>query len=471
VVPSDRKLREFLLAQSPVWLTDRLLDASASDPALLATLRAAAAGSDRAQVVRRELDRALWVGEGVDWEDAPTYVYQAERALALLEDLLRDGRPDEVIELAEHAIALLAEAVELVADDGDTHGCLVWAREIHTRACVEGNPDPAALAQRLFTLAVADDWGVFTDVVATYADALGPTGVATLRGLIGDELARIPRRTAGAATTDPRDSTIIELAARAARPDGVDAVVDVLARDLTSAHRFEVICQELASAGRVDDALGWARRGLTELDEHVGRPRLRRTAAELAERLGRHDEATELIWADFAAHPTVEGYQRLRADAEADGTWPGWRERALGELRGRPRLTGPAPAGPPAWSAPLGHSVLVDVLLSDGDVHAAWEAAQYGGCSEALWLTLARKRAGQHPCDAIPVFRRHVEAAVELGKRPSYEYAASLLAELGRCYERAGAVAEFAEYVRQLRTTHKRKRAFVAALDAVPIPD
>ena len=69
------------------------------------------------------------------------------------------------------------------------------------------------------------------------------------------------------------------------------------------------------------------------------------------------------------------------------------------------------------------------------------------------------------------MFGRHVEAAVELAKRPSYEYAASLLTELGRCYERSGAVAEFAEYVRQLRTTHERKRAFVAALDAVPIPD
>ena len=53
-----------------VWLTDWLLDASAGDPALLAALRAAVAGSDRAQVVRRELDRALWVGEGVDWADA-----------------------------------------------------------------------------------------------------------------------------------------------------------------------------------------------------------------------------------------------------------------------------------------------------------------------------------------------------------------------------------------------------------------
>jgi hypothetical protein len=32
-------------------------------------------------------------------------------------------------------------------------------------------------------------------------------------------------------------------------------------------------------------------------------------------------------------------------------------------------------------------------------------------------------------------------------------------------------VEEFAEYVRQLRTTHKRKGTFMAALDAVSIPD
>ena len=62
----------------------------------------------------------------------------------------------------------------------------------------------------------------------------------------------------------------------------------------------------------------------------------------------------------------MKGYQRLRAAAEADGTWPGWRERALGELPAQPRLTGPTPVGPPAWGAPLGHSVLVDVLLSEG---------------------------------------------------------------------------------------------------------
>ncbi|MPZ67309.1 MAG: hypothetical protein GEU83_18005 [Pseudonocardiaceae bacterium] len=101
-VSGDQKLRDFLLAQSPVWLTERLLSAAAGDPALLAGLQVAASGSDGAQVVRRELDRAIWVDEYVEWDEAATYVHRVDRALELLADLIRDGHPDQAVELAEH---------------------------------------------------------------------------------------------------------------------------------------------------------------------------------------------------------------------------------------------------------------------------------------------------------------------------------------------------------------------------------
>lgn len=81
----DQKLREFLLAQSPVWLTEQLLSAAADNSALLAALQVAA-GSNGAQVVRRELDRAIWVADFIEWEDVATYVHDVERALGLLAD-------------------------------------------------------------------------------------------------------------------------------------------------------------------------------------------------------------------------------------------------------------------------------------------------------------------------------------------------------------------------------------------------
>ncbi|MGH3885362.1 MAG: DUF6880 family protein [Pseudonocardiaceae bacterium] len=423
--------------------------------------------------MRRELDQAIRVDEYVEWDEAATYVFGVDRALELLADLIRDGHPDQAIELAEHAIDLLEQAVERVQDDGDTHGCLVWAQEIHVRACAAGNPDPTALAQRLFTRATADEWGVFVNVVADYADVLGPAGVATLRGLITEELQRLPQLVAGA-RADAHHSTILGLAERAAKTDGVDAVIDVLARDLRSAGRFERICQELRAAGRVEQALEWARRGLAELQERIdaGLPDLRRLAASLHAQLGRPGEAVELAWQDFAVVPSVEGYQRVREYGEADGSWGRWRERALDELRKQPPLatTPPPPTKGHHWPRPIGHSILVNVLLGEGDVHAAWEAAHDGGCVEGVWLTLARQRAQQHPRDAIPVLCRQVEAAVEVAKRDGYEQAVSLLKEASECYERVDASAEFADYMRSLRAAHRRKRNFIAALDAARLP-
>lgn len=46
----------------------------------------------------------------------------------------------------------------------------------------------------------------------------------------------------------------------------------------------------------------------------------------------------------------------------------------------------------------------------------------------------------------------------------------NLLTEVRGCYERAGVSAEFAEYVRSLRAAHRRKRNFIAALDAAQLP-
>ncbi|MGH8921354.1 MAG: DUF6880 family protein, partial [Actinomycetes bacterium] len=177
-------------------------------------------------------------------------------------------------------------------------------------------PDPTALAQRLFARATADEWGVFANVVADYADVLGPAGVATLRGLITEELQRLPRLAAGASAdvADVHHATILGPAERAAKTDGVDAVVDVLAWDLRSAGRFQRICQELVAAGRVEQALEWARRDLAEFEGRIepGLPDLRWLAASLCAQLGHHDEAVELTWRDFAVVPSTEGYQRLR---------------------------------------------------------------------------------------------------------------------------------------------------------------
>jgi len=227
------------------------------------------------------------------------------------------------------------------------------------------------------------------------------------------------------------------------------------------------------TAGQFKPALEWARRGLAEFQGSIddGLPELRRLAASLHAQLGHPGEAVELTWQDLAVVPSVEGYRLLREYAEADDSWALWRDRSLDQLRQQPPLATPPPRTKGyVWPGPMGHSVLVKVLLWEGDVQAAWEAAHHGGCVEGVWLDLARQRAQHHPRDAIPVLCRHVETAVDVAKRGGYEQAVNLLTEVSECYERAGAPAEFADYMQNLRAAHRRKRTFIAALDAARLP-
>jgi tetratricopeptide (TPR) repeat protein len=477
-----KKLRDFLVAQSPVWLADQLLRATERDPALAESLRLAAADRRGVDAVRRELERAIWVADDVYDEAAWDYVARVEQALGVLDHLIDDGHADDAVELAKHAVDLLAEALDHVHDEeGESVSCLYAARDVHLRACAASRPDPVALAEWLYERVVDDIDGrdVFGTALDDYASVLGKAGQARFRDLVEAEYRQLPALAAGE-HGGLRHHAVLRLAEGYARAEGVDAVVEVLAKDLRDAQRYQRVCEELTAAGQVEEALRWARRGLAELDSgedrrgSYGLAQLRQLAVTLYAGQGRTGEAAELAWRDFVETPSVEAYQRLREQATADGSWPGWRERALAELRSKPRAAQPsprrsAPAGTYGW-APVGHSVLVGALLSDGDVEAAWRAARDGGCAEELWLQLARRRASTHPADAVEVLRRQAETAVASMRRDGYEQAAQLLVEAGIAYERMGQAAEFADYVRRLRADHRRKRNLVAALDAARLP-
>lgn len=322
-----------------MWLAERLLAAARRDAVLLAELEVAASGGTGADLVRRELDRALWVADCVEEEDAPTYVAAVDWGLGMLDKLISDGSADAVVELAEHALDLLADAVGK-ARTRVTRTPACWAQEIHLRAVTTARPDGSELAERLFARAVADEWGVFANVVDDYAEPLGTAGCTRLLDLITREMERLPRLGSGQ-SGDGRRHTVLRLAERAARAESVDAVVDVLARSLTSARAFTRICEELITAGRPVQAVEYAERGLREcgsgrVDHGLGE--LRRLAIGLYATLSRDRDALDLAWCDFEAAPSLEGYQRLHQHGHSDQSWPEWRNKALKTLRAQPRL-------------------------------------------------------------------------------------------------------------------------------------
>jgi len=237
---------------------------------------------------------------------------------------------------------------------------------------------------------------------------------------------------------------------------GADALIDVLARDVTGGYDVLRIAERLCADGRDDEALAWLERGITEFEPD---PRLRTLAAECHVRAARRDRAGELLWTNFAERPDLSGYRALRDATTAD--FPRWRERALALLESEPPATN-------AWQP--GRSVLVEILLWEGDTEAAWQAAVDAGCSQELWLRLARARAAAYPADAIPVLLRAANRAIDQKNRGAYQSAAQLLAEATPLFTRCDRDRDFRDHLADLRAAHRTKRALREELDRAGMP-
>ncbi len=357
------------------------------------------------------------------------------------------SRADAAATVAELALSSVAAAARHANDPAGSIAAAAGdlARR-HLAACLAGQPDQVRLASFLAGRLVSGD--AVPDMRLTdYLGALGPAGLGCLRELVAAAWERQP--SAGPA----RDALIDVLTAAG----DVDGLVRVLAagQDERGRHYLRIIA-ELDMAGRPADALAWAERGLRE----AGRPDpdLARYVAERYREQGR-DSAAETVLRDwFASDRSAAGYRRLRELAEDLRCWPSVRPWALGVLRAEARLAAPS-------ARARREPAIVDALIGDGDVDAAWLEAK-GMASDRQWLALADLSAAERPAEALAVYRRQIEA---LRKRPGeagYERLARLLEAARDCCERLGNLAEFETYLRALRDDHRRKPRLIRVLDA-----
>lgn len=440
-------------------LVELLLERALTDEPLLERLRLEAvrqrgAGS-RAAALREALDRAVTVRGFVPYAEAASFAAGIEAVAEEMEALLRDGYGKEVVALSEHALAAVERAMESVDDsDGALGGVLHKLQALHVAACCAAPPDPDALASRLFERALREPYGVFPGVVA-YAEALGERGMARVRALAEARWAAVPALGPGdsAARYDDDRHAITRVMAELARESGdLEALVAVLRRDLSMPYCFQGIAEVYREAGREDEAIAWAQRGLSEFPQHPDR-RLRDVLAQLYRSRGEHDKALEQAWARFEERPAVEQYRSLKEYAEAARQWPAQRERALAHIRAGLR------------QERHDRSILVRIFLWEGKCEAAWAEAQAGGCDRDLWLKLAEWRAVEQVEDALHVYQRLLEPVLAHASYGAYLEAVALLKRIEACQQRLGRDAEFGAQVAELRRAHKRRRNFVKLLD------
>lgn len=450
-------------------LVDLLLERAAEDDLFDARLRMAAAramtGAPSVGLFRHAIDEAFIANGYVGYREMYAYASNIGSVLDSLQDLLDDGHAKQVIALAEHAIDRAEDAVGYVDDsDGWMSGISERLRELHLAACESAPPDPVTLARTLFERERHDgDLEVFYGAASAYADVLGERGLAEYRRLAQQEWDALPSLgpddeqqswSSGRFQITQIMHTLAELTGDA------DRVVEVLARDLSSAYQFVRIAEVLGDAGRHDEAQEWALRGLAS--HGYSDSRLVEVVAEEHHRAGRGDQAVQVLWAAYHAAPGVGTYLPLAEHAQRAGVWPAWHDRALELLRSRivkkprdPRARGRTKV----WPAPgPDNSTLVEVLLSDGDAGQAWAEAKVGGCRRDLWAELARLREDEYPADAIPIWQTEVDRQISAKNNQSYAEAVALIERVGGLMRAAGRESEFTPYVEGLRVTHKPKR-------------
>lgn len=463
-----KEITDFVALQDAATLTEWLLEAAKRDDMLYENLllkaQRATGPASTIKAFRAAINRAVETGGFVDWHEMPTYASGLEYIIDSLAELLQQGQSAALVELAEYAIASVESACEYVDDsNGEMTVMLERLGELHHKACLVARPDPVALAERLFKYEMSAEFDTFHDSLSRYAKVLGKEGTAAYKQLAEAEWRKVKPRTQEAerGAYDSHRWRISRIMEAIAKLSGdVEALVQIKSRDLSSAWNYLGIAEIYRNHRLHDLALEWAERGVKAFPNKAD-DRLRDFLAEEYLRRKRSDDAMRLIWVQFAERPCLEHYQKLHRFALKPGLWPAFRQQALEHLD---QLIA-SQSGKRHYVSNT--ATLVEVHLWEKNAEAAWEAASRGVIPDQLWLKLATARETDHPGDAVPVYQRLIETAVEHTNNAAYDEAIKLVKRLKPLLARLNKPMAFGQYLALLRGKYKAKRNFMKLLDTL----
>jgi uncharacterized Zn finger protein len=354
-------------------------------------LRAAARRADIDQV-RSAVQNLIDRDGSIEYADARDYARDVGRAAEAIDALLDGDAAEDAIYLARDAFDWVMEAYGTADDSSGSIGAAApELLAVHLRACQAAPPDPIDLGEYLADLMIADNYGLAPDP-QDYADLLGDKGTTAIREHI-----------AALYEAGPEQWNVRNLMESLLKAEGdVDALVAFYSAHLDDrGQQHLTIARVLDGAGRPGDALDWAERGVGR----AARPdsRLVDYVAARYRAAGRQHDVVELRRSLFQTERSLASYQALRQAATESGTWQEERPEALAELRKDAKIR---PALP--WNGP----VLIDALLDDCDLDAAWTAVD-SGAAQDQWIRLADASVATRPAEALAVYLKAIKPLTE----------------------------------------------------------
>ncbi len=455
-VTADATLEAVVQAMNVDELRELVLTLAQHDGAVrrLLEVRAAAASGDEvpAQAEFEAYVRNMLEFRGeIDYRRSFEVAETVSDMLDELEEHLNNGAAEVVRPALLLALTELRTMLEYVDDSSGFIGDQSQrSADLYARACRLGTPDPTKLATWLVKFrAESPGWPIV--VLEDFVDAFDEKALKTYRRAV----AALDKKLAGQSTGRHEvEAMLLELADH----DGdVDLAVQLLSEGTYV--QYGAIVDRLRAAGRADDEVAWIDRAVAagKVSSHGGGNEFWLSPDHVAETykgLGRIDDAIDVLRADFVRRPSVGSYRVLLDFAagidrvESERTWAYDRARHL--------------AATDRFAFGM---VLVQLCMSDGDIDAAWEAADKYGAGSA-WRELADRGAKTRPVAAADLYRPGLEKDLAYPNSPLYPDIAARLATMAKLYEKGGRAADFAEFMAQLREQYRRRPALMKALDA-----
>ena len=466
---NEEQVREYLETLSEGTLREWLVEAADRDRGirdkLLFSARAKA-GTDASSLksVVRQVTR---ISGFVDWRHAGDYAGRLADLAQMLGERIADGDP-KLVQIIEQAIAQAEDALGHIDDsNGSVMPMIMELRDVHMRACNALKPDPVALAERLFRFQTAGDWDTFHSVLPAYEHALGQSGLRRYRELLETAWKRLPALGPEAARNHFNvDRFRVEHAMEelAEASGDVDALIAAKSHNLSNPHAFFELAEVLKERGRYDEALAWAKKGISSfkgerLDDLV------KFCVEEYLRRGDADQVESLAWQRFVRQPGSDSYVELmkvakrieRTDQLATKALEHlWQLACAEEAPNAKRL--------PSWQPPI-RTAIVAIHLRQKEATKAWEAFCGGAVDMRLWDKVAAMRGKTQPEDAIILYKNLLPRVVNAGTRGA-QYGEAL--EIVKAIQGLRAAQKqdvlFRQELAELRTTWRAKRNFIKLL-------
>ena len=456
VETSDASLEAAVHAMDIDELRDLVLTIAQHDDAVRRRieLRAVVSSGDDAQVTAELEDhvrKTLSVRGFIDYRRSFEVSGRASQLLDELEGHLNSGAAEAVRPALLRALTRLRKITEQADDSSGSIGYECQrAADLYAKACRLGRPDPVKLATWLVKFR-ADSPGWPNVHLADFVDAFDDKALATYRRAV----AALDRKLADSDRYKRFDveRMLLELADH----DGdLERAIHLLSQG--EHPKYGAIVDRLRAAGRHGEAVSWIDRAVTEgrISSHGGGNEYWLNPDDVArtyQTLGRIDDAIGVLRDDFVRQPSVQNYGALRDFAATVGRADTEREWAMDHAR--TLATDRFKAG----------AVLVQLLMAEGDLDAAWEAADQYGPGYA-WRELAVRGAALRPVAAANLYRPQLEQDLRYPNSAVYPDVAATLLTMRGLYEQGDRGEDFADYLAKLRNDYARRPALMKALDA-----